>query len=314
MYLKKIVRFIKNIMDMVRVYASTERKDIIPLWIQTQEESKFSYINKNFFPKIIWMYWDDEKDIPSIVKLCRDVIEKKCPEYEVRFLNSSSVVNYIDVPIVKLGLPTAVFADLIRLRLLKKYGGIWFDASIFLVQDIDWILSKIDRYDAFLFYSDQCTIDIQSPIPENWFIIAPIKSVFITDWLDEFEKCIFSNVPTSYYNDLKNDPAFIQGLTRPDYLLCYISAMVVLKNKKYNILYSSSGSTGHYFTYKYNFNGYKIACDMLFKNADRIERTTLIKFTSGTRRIVEFLLKNNIYSKRSLIGAAYHENKNDKLI
>jgi hypothetical protein len=81
------------------------------------------------------------------------------------------------------------------------------------------------------FFSDQCTIDIQSPIPENWFIIAPIKSVFITDWLDEFEKCIFSNVPTSYYNDLKNDPAFIQGLTRPDYLLCYISAMVVLKTK-----------------------------------------------------------------------------------
>lgn len=35
-------------MDMVRVYASTECKDIIPVWTQAQEESKFSYINKNF--------------------------------------------------------------------------------------------------------------------------------------------------------------------------------------------------------------------------------------------------------------------------
>ncbi|WP_440506968.1 capsular polysaccharide synthesis protein, partial [Serratia nevei] len=148
---------------------------------------------------------------------------------------------------------------IIRLLLLKKYGGVWMDASIFLTEGLEWITSRMQNHEAFLFYSNECTSNIDKPISENWFIVCPRESNFIQAWLREFEGCATSDDPKNYYANLERRDELLQRLTRPDYLLCYISAIVVLDRNHFNILYASSESTGHYFNYKHNWDGIYVA-------------------------------------------------------
>ncbi|MCL9676796.1 capsular polysaccharide synthesis protein [Acinetobacter sp. ACZLY 512] len=251
-------------------------------------------------PKIIWLYWEDE-NIPTLVKICMKSIIKHCKGFEVILLNNVTVNQYIDLPQLSQKILLAQKADLIRLELLSKYGGIWMDATVFLTRNIDWILKKIEYHDAFMFYSDECTSNIKNPISENWFIISRRNSRFINAWRDEFKKCITSENPVKYYDNVKNNKEMIQNLTVPDYLLCYISAIVCLNREKYNILYVSSGVTGHYYNYKHFWNGYGIAFNILLKDKDDIYIPPLLKFTSNSRKLIEFLLKYKVYKKKSIL-------------
>ncbi len=270
------------------------------------EDINFIELNRNLIqektiiPKKIWLYWEDDQ-IPDLVKLCYESIEKHCQEYEVKLLNASNVKDYINLPKLSDQIPLAQKADLIRLELLVKFGGIWMDASIFLTRNLDWILSKIDDHDAFLFYSDECTTDIAHPISENWFIASPIDSQFIKDWRDEFKSCITSTDPKNYYNSIKFDKKIVQNLTAPDYLLAYISVIVCLRKNKYKILYVASGSLGHYYNYKYNWSGYAVACHLLFRSKKNIYNPYLIKFASNSRKPIETLMNFGLYNRKSIL-------------
>ena len=237
-----------------------------------------------------------------MVLLCLERVKKFCPDVDVRFLNAVSVREFIHVPELPLQLPAAIKADYIRLKLLAQYGGVWMDSSIFINESLEWVFEKINNHDAFVFYSDECTIDIKSPITENWLIISPINSGFVKSWFEEFSKCIFSDDPVGYYNDLKSDKSFMQNLSRPDYLLCYISAIKVLKENKFKLLYTSSASSGHYFNYKHNFNGDFVAVELACKDENKIPRVKLIKLNSGSRIALQKKIDSGDVIKNSYIG------------
>lgn len=269
---------------------------------------KFIEINSNLYegglnktiPKKIWLYWDTI-NIPYSVNLCIDSIKKHCHDYEINLLNADTVVNYISLPDLSKEVLPAQKADLIRLELLAKYGGIWMDASIFLTQNLNWIFNKIENHDAFLFYSDECTLNIKKPISENWFIVAEKSNNFIKSWRDEFKKCITSDEPKRFYENIVSDKNLVQNLTSPEYLLCYLSAIVCLNKNKYKILYASSGSVGHFYNYKYNWSGYAVAIHLLLKDRNDIYIPPLIKFSSNSRKPIEKLIKLSIYNSKSIL-------------
>lgn len=291
---------ISKILKAAMIILSKKDESPITEWAEINSENKRNY-EHYIIPKKIWFYWDSV-DTPDIVDLCISRASAICSGYEVTLLNPSNLHEYIDLPKISDDVPTSNKADLIRLMLLEKHGGVWMDASIFLTQDIEWIISKLDRHESFLFYSDECTNDLKRPISENWFIVAPIGSKFISDWKNEFYECITSASPKTYYNDMDNRDYHLQNLTRPDYLLCYISAIVVLNKSKYNILYASSGSTGHYLNYKHKWNGIAVAVELLLRNKNRLAKTRLIKLNSTSRNGVQKLIKLNVINKNSLLG------------
>ena len=129
-----------------------------------------------------------------------------------------------------------------------------------------------------------------------------LNSGFISEWLYEFESCIKSNSPLEYYKDISGDKGMIQNLTRPDYLLCYISAIVVLEKRKHNIMYASSASVGHYYNYRFNFNPLPIALCLCFKSDSKFKRLNLIKLTSGGREKVSGFMRFGFYRKNTIIG------------
>lgn len=283
------------------------KKDETPVteWVEINGDSKRVYENY-FIPKKIWIFWHSA-NVPNIVKACIRQASEMCIGYEIIVLNTSNIDEFIDIPHIYADVPISNKADLIRLMLLEKYGGIWMDASIFLTESLDWIISMLDRHEAFLFYSDECTSDTKRPISENWLIACPKESDFIKNWKDEFYKCITSNSPKTYYDNLENRGYHLQKLTRPDYLLCYISAIVVLSNTKYNILYTSSGSTGHYLNYKHQWNGIGVAIELLLRNKSRLARTRLIKLNSSSRAGVETLMKMKLINNNSILGSFFNK-------
>ncbi|MCH4249001.1 MAG: capsular polysaccharide synthesis protein [Acinetobacter populi] len=279
-----------------------QQKNVEGKWIRLSEtEHKNLSHNTHQIPKIIWMYWDS-KEKNELVDLCISSVRHHCIGYDIRVLDSTNVEDYINLPKLNKILKPAIIADYIRLSLLKKYGGIWMDASIFLTTDFDWFLSKMDGDTIFLFYSDACTINLNKPILENWFIAANPSNDFICDWFNEFEKCISSKDPTQYYSEYADKKDIIQKIPNTDYLMCYISAAIVLSKKSYNILTLNSGSQGHYYNYRFFSNSFFIALVLGVYNKNNIFKPKLIKFTKDTRKYSNIFLENNLVLTKSLLN------------
>lgn len=136
-------------------------------------EGNNNQVNPN---KTIWFYWDKGlNNSPLIVKKCYESLIKNCPEgWTIITLTHKSVKEYIKLPQFIEELLTegkmwyALYADLIRLSLLYKYGGIWCDATCLLTQEIP---SYVINEPLFMFSYKSLLTSIPTKF-ENWFIKA----------------------------------------------------------------------------------------------------------------------------------------------
>lgn len=89
--------------------------------------------------KIIWQYWGQgghTHELPEIVQICFDSVDKYKGDYQVIRLDDHSIQEYLDFPEFiweKRDNPAfnrTFFSDLLRLALLQVYGGVWLDATI----------------------------------------------------------------------------------------------------------------------------------------------------------------------------------------
>jgi hypothetical protein len=105
--------------------------------------------------KKIWVLWLQGSDnVPEIVKLCINSIIKNKSECEVNLLDESNLAEYIDIPKYILdfykegNISNAHFSDIIRIMLLKKYGGIWLDATCLVTRPIPMNILEFTTYNA----------------------------------------------------------------------------------------------------------------------------------------------------------------------
>lgn len=87
--------------------------------------------------KIVWTCWlQGMDDAPLMVKHCIESQKKALPDYEHRILTLENYHQWVELPeyiekkFRKGRIPRALFTDLLRLAVLKKYGGVWLDASV----------------------------------------------------------------------------------------------------------------------------------------------------------------------------------------
>lgn len=191
---------------------------------------------KNSIPKIFWIFWNTN-DLPYFVNICCKEVVRLHPEYEVRLLNFDGVKKYLpDLDFSYLSkLNIQNFSDLIRLKLLKKYGGIWMDASILFLQRIEsienYLVYKQNGFSNFFVYNPYYTTNIEFPIIENWIIGVEANNLFISEWCEEFEKCINSPRPNLFYKECENYQSLVQNIPEnmQEYLFAFISAQYVLQ-------------------------------------------------------------------------------------
>ena len=106
---------------------------------------------KGEIPRIIWLLWWQGIDTASpLIKKCINRF-KMIPDFQLNILDKNTVENYIDIsdilPLYQKGkILIQHLADIIRIRLLRKYGGIWCDASM-IVLNTDYFERLVNEYD-----------------------------------------------------------------------------------------------------------------------------------------------------------------------
>ena len=91
--------------------------------------------------KILWQYWAQGYDhVPDEVRNCLDSVDHYAADYQIVRLTDENLSDYLDLPDFvqeKRGVfSRAFFSDLLRLMLLKTYGGVWMDATILMTGPI----------------------------------------------------------------------------------------------------------------------------------------------------------------------------------
>jgi len=107
-------------------------------------------------PKRMWSYWENMPQDASeaavlarntaFLEICHTSWRKLNPGWEIRILDQDSMWQYIsrsELPEAFEQLSIQHRSDAIRLALLVKYGGVWLDASVLLLQP--WLSMAADR-------------------------------------------------------------------------------------------------------------------------------------------------------------------------
>ena len=118
----------------------------------------YDFAPKHSFPngRIIWQYWaQGYNEVPDVVRKCLDSVDRFASDYTIIRLSDSNLSEYLDVPefiqAKRAQMSVAHFSDLLRLMLLKTYGGVWMDATIMLTGPIP---EEYARQDFFVFRRD----------------------------------------------------------------------------------------------------------------------------------------------------------------
>lgn len=92
-------------------------------------------------PRAVWMYWDKPlEQAPPVVRYAVDSWIRKNPSWDVNVLSDASVAEFVNVPPPQSNRKIQWRADLIRVALLRDYGGVWVDATTFCVKPLDeWL-------------------------------------------------------------------------------------------------------------------------------------------------------------------------------
>ncbi|MBR1402227.1 MAG: hypothetical protein IJ562_11735 [Prevotella sp.] len=85
----------------------------------------------------VWFCWlQGMEQAPDLVKACHRSIVSNLPDRDVTVITSQNYSDYVTLPHFveekyrRDIIPPAMFADLIRLELLTRYGGTWMDATV----------------------------------------------------------------------------------------------------------------------------------------------------------------------------------------
>lgn len=257
-------------------------------------------------PETVWTFWNSDRRTP-LIDVCLQQVRSLLPDYEINILSFENLRNFLpNIPEYRKELPLANYSDLIRLSLLKEYGGIWMDASILLTQNLDWIykIKEKDKSDVVGFYSDFFTSDWDFPLLESWFIATTVNNKFISNWADEFERCYTSEDPYSYFNREKENPLFLQKLDEylSKYLIVYLAASKVMREKQdYRISMISANQEGHYYNFGLQLKAHQLQELFLFKEKEISDIPKIIKFERKGREAIDEALARGQYSRKSLL-------------
>lgn len=126
--------------------------------------------------RCIWFCWFQGLEAaPDIVKKCYDSLKQNIPNREIVIITEDNYRNYVKFPEyienkLRIGIISRThMSDLLRLELLKNYGGTWIDATVYLSGELQ---SYMLDDNLFLFQNLKPGLDGHSTCISNWFMTA----------------------------------------------------------------------------------------------------------------------------------------------
>lgn len=197
----------KNIRDLLKEQVATKYlKTYVKRYFTTHAVETSINADKAVIPSICWIYWRQGVDkAPIIIRRCVDstttLFKKNGWEVNVLDLTTAKKIcklpDYIWEKYNKGIISEAHLSDLIRLQLLRIYGGCWIDATVLFTEE-----TKVPQfiYDCDLFvFRNIMTKDEYINI-SNWLISSipqhPILDAVIDILLDYWKH---ENIAIQYY-------------------------------------------------------------------------------------------------------------------
>ena len=267
----------------------------------------------NGIPKIIWTYWSQANVMPEFNKLCIETWRKKNPDFVIHVLNDENILKFISLN----ELPKYFFeitplqsrSDVVRLALLKKYGGIWMDSSIICLKSLTWCSNPILTGYSVTWNSLTNELDVF----DSWFIACNKNSYIIKKWHDEYMK-LWLNRKTNL--NIHLDPFLIDvptALYDKDYLNIHHTFLACsVKDLKFKEEYNKATITNAlddgFYHYRW-YGGNDENCSRLlnefnqdFINDLKDKDIKILKFTGGNCNKIFKDLKREDFMKKSTLG------------
>lgn len=150
--------------------------------------------------RTIWTLWYQGFDkAPPLVRACVDSWRRLNPEWRVVSLDQHTVHDWIEladaIDLRRRDLTVQKISAIARLCLLRRYGGVWTDATVFCLLPLDRWLAD---------YYSTGFVTFRNPGPDrlisNWFIASEHNSALLAGLHDAFlgfmNSSIFSNQDT----------------------------------------------------------------------------------------------------------------------
>ncbi len=142
-------------------------------------------------PKRLWMYWHQGwENAPELVRRCAATWKRHNAGWDVHMLDKTYLSGEAELrSVLKTMLPTMQnISDIVRLHLLRQWGGVWADATCWCMRPLDdWVESASSRSGFFAFSRPASDRPIS-----NWFLAASedsrIIELFWPEVLRLFEK------------------------------------------------------------------------------------------------------------------------------
>ena len=168
-------------------------------------------MNKTIF--ILW--FQGFENAPEVVKTCLKSWKRYNNDWKIIELDENNLKKYIDLDniindIKNKEITLTHKADIIRIYLLKKYGGLWVDSTLYCNRPLnEWLNNYISS--GFFAFDKPRGDRLQS----SWFIYSEKDNYLITEWLNKIIKYFEKNNKVSsyfmfqyffndlYYNDKK---------------------------------------------------------------------------------------------------------------
>ena len=131
--------------------------------------------------KIVWCCWlQGRYQAPWLVERCLSSWEARNRDWEVRCLDREALASYIDFPdLTAKEITPAATSDIARILLLRRYGGVWADATAFCNRPLDeWLGAQITTG---FFAFDQPG---GGRMLSSWFLASEPENLIVDRWCD----------------------------------------------------------------------------------------------------------------------------------
>lgn len=137
--------------------------------------------------KIVWILWlQGWERAPWLQKQVAESWKINNPDWEIACISLNDVRNILkDIDYIydkKKYISLQALSDIIRLSLLKNYGGVWADATMLCTKSLnDWVDEKIKNTGFWMYHGHGG--DMPANIgPASWFIVSKKDNLIITKW------------------------------------------------------------------------------------------------------------------------------------
>lgn len=263
--------------------------------------------------RVIYTYWD-KAPLPPLVKHCIATWKTYNPDWRVVVVDKKQAMQNLAPPPWFEDLIPQHQADWVRLKLLAQTGGVWLDATTYLLKPVTAWATRQDALTIFAIDGmHQTGVDVAHQLSarshcrgsvqlENWALACPKGHDFVQAWLKQFELvCELGHV--SYVTLLKKQNLYPKCFAHSlPYFNQHLAAAVVHQNK----------------LYRDPINVLSMCCAIFCSVSSLVSCLTrppsnnrfFFKMTGGLRKYLHFASVRGLYHPRSLAAAAHNMPQN----